>query len=189
MNLSFPLKPLFGTYSILLFFIVAIPLFGFDTDFKDNLSPSASVSFLSASIITLVSYLVWAKSLFAIGVWFSFSLTFSFTLIITFAFASPPLPSLIVYSKLSFPLKPLAGVYLILPSSTFTVPWLGFVVDLIIKLSPSASLSFLSTSIVTAVSYSVTALSSLAFGAVFGFSFTVTATLAFASPPFPSLIV
>ena len=114
---------------------------------------------------------------------------FFFTVTDTVAFASPLLPSLIVYSKLSFPLKPLAGVYLILSSSTFTVPWLGFVVDFIVSVSPSASLSFLSTSIVIAVSYSVVALSSFATGAVFCFSFTVTATCAFASPPLPSLIV
>ena len=97
------------------------------------------------------------------------------------------MPSLIVYSKLSIPLYPSFGLYLTLPFSIFTIPWLGVVVDLIVKVSPSASLSFLRTSIITAVSYSVIALSSFAFGSVFGFSFTVIVTVALSSPPLPSL--
>ena len=61
----------------------------------------------------------------------------------------------------------MSGVYLTLPFSTLTVPWLGFVVDLIVSVSPSASVSFFNTSIVTAVSYSVFALSLFATGLLF----------------------
>ncbi len=75
-------------------------------------------------------------------------------------------------------------MYLSLPSTLLTVPCAGCVVDLRESVSPSASVSLVTTSTVTAVSYAVFALSLFASGAVFlGSSSTVpNASLIFTRP-------
>jgi len=87
---------------------------------------------------------------------------------------------------LSAPLKPVLGVYVSVPSALIATAPLAADAVVMVKLSPSISLSFAKTLMVTALSSVVVAVSATATGASFS-GFTVTATVEVAVPPLPSL--
>ncbi len=99
---------------------------------------------------------------------------------VTVAVSVPPLPSDTVYSKVSVPLKPDAGVYVQSPPAVQeTVPPPAEKASNAdtVSVSPSMSVSFTKTFVVTATSSSVAASSSLPTGSSFT-AVTVTVTVA-----------
>src|SRR5205814_1610163 len=127
-----------------------------------RLSPSTSLSFSNGLIVTGTSSAVLALSSTATGGSFAGP-----TATVISAEAVPPLPSLIVYPIVAVPLKLVAGVNSTLVPPTITaVPLVG-VTLMIVRLSPSGSLSLSSALIVTGTSSAVLALSSTATGGSF----------------------
>src|SRR5262249_57955972 len=86
------------------------------------------------------------------------------TVTVTVAVATPPCPSEIVYWNVSVPVKPFAGVYWHCVAVQVAVPCAGVVDPVIVSVSPSESLSFARTLIVTGVDGEVDAVSSVAIG-------------------------
>ncbi len=90
--------------------------------------------------------------------------------------------------KLSAPLKLALGVYCTPPATIATLPLAPWVTALTVSVSPSRSLSFVSTLTVTAVSSAVVAVSLFATGASFT-AITVIVTVATCELALPSLAV
>ena len=135
----------------------------------------------NTSIVTGVSSSVEALSSLATGS----SLTGA-TVTVTVAVLESATPSNPVYVKLSTPLKSASGVYVTSVPLLTTVPLAGWVTEPTVRASPSTSVSLDNTSIVTGVSSSVEALSSLASGSSLTEA-TVMVTVAVSVPPLPSL--
>src|SRR5256886_1035740 len=148
-----------------------------------RLSPSTSLSLSNGLIVTGTSSAVLALSSTATGASFT-----ALTVTVISAEFVPPLPSLIVYPIVAVPLKLVAGVNTTLVPPTITAVPLVAVTLVIVRLSPSTSLSLSNGLIVTGTSSAVLALSSTATGASFT-ALTVTVISAEAVPPLPSLIV
>jgi len=173
-KLSVPLKSGSGTYlSVPSRFLVTVPFAGCVKLSTVIGSPSTSVSLSNTSMSTSTSSSVEAVSSTATGL----SSTAS-TVTVTVA-VSPPL---MVYVKLSVPLKSSSGTYLSVPSRFLvTVPFAGCVKLSTVIGSFSTSVSLSNTSISTSTSSSVEAVSSIATGASLT-GFTVIETVA-VSPP------
>src|SRR2546421_594104 len=124
-----------------------------------RMSPSTSLSLSNGLIVTGTSSAVLALSSTATGASFT-----ALTVTVISAEVVPPLPSLIVYPIVAVPLKLVAGVNSTLVPPTITaVPLVGLTL-LIVRLSPSTSLSLSSALIVTGTSSAVLAASSTATG-------------------------
>src|SRR5438128_2102124 len=162
--------------------IIAVPLVGL-TLVIVRLSPSMSLSLSSALMVTATSSAVLAASSTATGG----SLP-GRTRTVFIPEPVPPLPSLMPYPTLAGSLKLAAGVNSTLVPPTITaVPLVGLTL-MIVRTSPSTSLSFSSALMVTGTSSAVLAASSTATGGSLA-GLTVTVISAEAVPPLPSLIL
>src|SRR5207302_969941 len=148
-----------------------------------RLSPSTSLSLSSGLIVTGTSSAVLALSSTATGASFT-----ALTVTVISAEFVPPLPSLIVYPIGAVALKLVAGVHTTLVPPTITAVPLVAVTLVIVRLSPSTSLSLSNGLIGTVPSSPARRSSDLATGASFT-ALTVTVISAEFVPPLPSLIV
>ena len=149
--------------------------------------PSSNpVSLANTLTSTLVLTSVSSVSSVATGIWFV--TPSSNTVILTVAASESPSVSVTVYSKLDTPEYPFAGVNVTKLPATTAVPSDTFGAVVILKTIPPSSspVSFVNTSTVTAVSYSVARESSLATGILFAISFTVIETVAISLSPWIS---
>src|SRR5205823_2791441 len=145
-----------------------------------RLSPSTSLSLSNGLIVTGTSSALLAASSAATGASFT-----ALTVTVISAEAVPPLPPFTTYPRAAVPLKLVAGVNSTLVPPTITAVPLVAVTLVIVRLSPSTSLSLSNGLIVTGTSSAVLAASSTATGAT-GRAHAGTAVTSEAVMPSPS---
>src|SRR6185503_6711099 len=174
-----PTKLVAGVNTTLVPEMLAVPLVGL-TLVIVNVSPSTSLSLTRAWMVTLTSSTVLVKSFRATG-----GSLAALTVTVISALAVAP-PSLMVYPIVAVPTKFVAGVNTTFVPAMLAVPLVGLTL-VMVKVSPSTSLSLTSAWIVTATSSAVLVKSLRAIGGSLA-ALTVTVISALAVAP-PSLMV